>query len=136
MLTAIEEPGEEGPIDKTDDLVNFVGTYQSVLVPVDDGNYYISSDLIYYVDAAATVPTGRFRGYFHTDVEGLARRMGVKIDDEIETAVVDIDKPQAMPGAIYSIDGKMVRSRGTSASDLRSLPKGIYITNGRRIVVQ
>ena len=106
------------------------------LVPKDAGYYYISSDVLYYVDANATVPTGRFRGYFHTDIAGLAKRVGIKVGDDIETVIIDVDENSSIKSAIYSIDGKLVRPAGTSAKDLRKLPKGIYIMNGQRVVIK
>ena len=134
MGTSIEEPGADGPIDKTSDGIDFVGSYQNVMVPTADGNYYISSDVVYYVDEAAMVPTGRFRGYFHTEIEGLAKRMGVQIGDEIETAIIDLPGQTPM-GNIYSIDGKLVYKAGDT-KNLRKLPTGIYIMNGCKVVVK
>ena len=134
--TSIEEPEGERPIDVIDEGVSFIGSYVVESVPKDAGYYYISSDVLYYVDASANVPTGRFRGYFHADVEGLAKRVGVKIEDEIETIIVDVDQNSNISNAIYSIDGKLVRPAGTSTKELRNLPKGIYIMNGHRVVIK
>ena len=134
--TSIEEPEGERPIDVIDEGVSFIGSYVVESVPKDAGYYYISSDVLYYVDASANVPTGRFRGYFHADVEGLAKRVGVKIEDEIETIIVDVDQNSNISNAIYSIDGKLVRPTGTSTKELRNLPKGIYIMNGHRVVIK
>ena len=134
--TSIEEPEGDRPIDTIEEGVSFIGSYVVESVPKDAGYYYISSDLLYYVDASANVPTGRFRGYFHADIEGLAKRVGVKIEDEIETIIVDVDENSNISNAIYSIDGKLVRPAGTSAKELRNLPKGIYIMNGHRVVIK
>ena len=133
--TSIEEPEGERPVDVIDEGVSFIGSYIVEYVPANAGYYYISSDVLYYVDNA-NVPTGRFRGYFHTDAEGLAKRVGVKIEDEIETVIIDVDENSSIKSAIYSIDGKLVRPSGTSAKDLRKLPKGIYIMNGQRVVIK
>ena len=128
MGTSIEEPGAAGPVDKTTSGVDFVGTYQTVLVPTAAGNYYISSDKIYYVDQNANVPTGRFRGYFHTDLVGLAKRMGVIIDDSVITGLDDDIVAPLKPNAVYDLSGRKLPSQ--------RLQKGIYIMNGHRVVVK
>ena len=39
----------------------------------------------------------------------------------------------AVPGNIYSVDGKLVRPNATS---IEGLPKGIYIVNHKKIIVK
>ena len=44
------------------------------------------------------------------------------------------DAPQENTHAIYSIDGRLVKQNITLSEAYRTLPKGIYIVNGRKVV--
>ena len=44
------------------------------------------------------------------------------------------DAPQENTHAIYSIDGRLVKKNITLSEAYRTLPKGIYIINGRKVV--
>lgn len=46
------------------------------------------------------------------------------------------DAPQENTHAIYSIDGRLVKKNITLSEAYRTLPKGIYIINGRKVVKQ
>ena len=35
---------------------------------------------------------------------------------------------------IYSIDGRLIRKQTTLSEAFRSLPKGVYVINGRKVV--
>ena len=129
LLTSIQEPGAGGPVDDTHQGVQFIGSYSAALVPAGAGYYYISSDQLYYIDAAARVPSGRFRGYFHADGDNLVRQMGVAIGDE--THVADVAVPQT--DDIYSLDGVLRRKAG---SGVRGLAPGLYIMGGKKVLVK
>ncbi|MBQ8936528.1 MAG: Ig-like domain-containing protein [Bacteroidaceae bacterium] len=129
LLTSIQEPGAGGPVDDTHQGVQFIGSYSAALVPAGAGYYYISSDQLYYIDAAARVPSGRFRGYFHADGDNLVRQMGVAIGDE--THVADVTVPQT--DDIYSLDGVLRRKAG---SGVRGLAPGLYIMGGKKVLVK
>lgn len=133
--TSVVEPGDEGPVDKTGEYIDFFGTYTSRKLTPAAGIYYISNDLIYYVDAAANVPSGRFRGYFRTDIHGLAKVMGVAIDDEVVSTVDNVSIVRRLDGAVYTLSGLMVLPAGSEAKDLKTLPSGIYIVNGKKLIV-
>jgi len=129
--TTVEEPGEDGPIDVVNEgEISFVGSYVSSAVSAGNGNYYISSDMLYYVDAGATVNSGRFRGYFHVDQSGLAKRISIFIGDN-EDGLIDIIVP--VTADIYRLDGTMVRKSGT---DTHGLAPGLYIMGGNKIIVK
>ncbi len=129
LLTSIEEPADGGPIDDTEQGVQFIGSYSTALVPAGAGYYYISSDLLYYIDADARVSSGRFRGYFHADGDNLVKRLGVNIGDEVHIA--DIVLPQT--DDIYSLDGILLRKAGDST---RGLAPGLYIMSGKKVLIK
>lgn len=133
--TSVVKPGDEGPIDKTGEYIDFIGTYTSRKLTPGAGIYYISNDLIYYVDAAANVPSGRFRGYFRTNIQGLAKVMGLAIDEEVVSSVDNVSIVRKLDGAVYTLSGLMVLPAGSESKDLRALPSGIYIVNGKKLIV-
>ena len=130
--TSVVEPAAGGPIDDTEQGVQFIGSYVAEQVPGRAGYYYISSDQLYYVDDAANVPSGRFRGYFHADGDNLVKRMGISFGGDIPTLYVDM--PVSLNADIYSLDGVLVRkaSEGTA----RGLKPGIYIMGGQKVRVK
>lgn len=122
-------PLAEKPMTTVDN-VSYIGTYKVEQIPSADGNYYISSNMIYYIDEAATVNTGRFRGYFHNS-EQSAAKMYISFDEATELPIpIYIESVQA---DVYNASGVMVRKAGES---LRGLKPGIYITHDRKIVVK
>lgn len=52
---------------------------------------------------------------------------------EVEEVVMDGRKPSGCPADVYSITGKCVRYKATS---LEGLPAGIYIVDGRKVMVK
>ena len=127
--TAIEVPASGTPHDPHGDI-DFIGSYVQTYVPVSDGNYYISSNILYYVDADAVVPTGRFRGYFHAS-SYMPSRMGIEIGETVLIPNTQIPTSAAQP--IYDLEGRQVRRAGEG---LQGLPAGIYVTGGRKFVVR
>lgn len=129
LETTIKEPSAGGPIDEVSGI-SFIGSYMMATVPKDDGYYYISSDNLYYVDAKANVPSGRFRGYFHVGQGVLAKRLTIFIGDD-EDGFIDVTVP--ITADIYRLDGTKVRNAGT---DTRGLAPGLYIMNGQKVSVK
>ena len=129
LLTSIEEPAAGGPIDDTEQGVQLIGSYSTALVPAGAGYYYISSDLLYSIDADARVSSGRFRGYFHADGDNLVKRLGVHIGDEVHIA--DVVVPQT--DDIYSLDGLLLRKAGAGT---QGLAPGLYIMKGKKVLIK
>ena len=44
--------------------------------------------------------------------------------------------PKESTHDIYSIDGRLIRQNTTLNDALRTLPKGIYVINGRKFVIE
>ena len=44
--------------------------------------------------------------------------------------------PKESTHDIYSIDGRLIRKNTTLNDALRTLPKGIYVINGRKFVIE
>lgn len=108
---------------------DFVGTYDITHLAPSEGNYYVSSNALYYVDQA-TASVGRFRAYFHTDAAALsAFRLAIGTDGS-PTAITDATAEPLPPTAIYDAQGRRL---GTSGCPLRS---GVYIIGGHKCIVK
>lgn len=55
------------------------------------------------------------------------------IEVGLPTAITDINANVSGAGAVYSIDGRMIQC---SSDNLMTLPAGIYIVNGKKVVVK
>lgn len=112
-----------------------------------NGDYYVSGkdgSFKYYTSGKHN--SNSFRGYldWNGEVSGAkpivfsAISFGSAIDDPTTTGIgeieaADIDATTINTGKIYNINGQVVSNNST---DLNSLPKGIYIVNGKKYVVK
>ena len=134
-------PGATFTIDKTDEAVTFAGTNLMKGLPnggtvsYGAGNYVFgwpskseSPDEdcgFYYVNTnAVTLPNGR--AYLTTGDVGSAR-LSIVFDDEIATGVADVrSKMEDIRGEYFDLQGRRI-SQPT---------KGLYIVNGKKVVVK
>ena len=111
-----------------------------------NGDYYISGkDGSFKYYTTENHPSNSFRGYLDlTNGSGAksivfsAISFGSAADDPTTTGIgeikaADIDATTINTGKIYNINGQVVSNDST---DLNSLPKGIYIVNGKKYVVK
>lgn len=113
-------------------LISFVGTYDIRPIEKGMGNYYISSDVFYYLDEGTkgTMNTGRYRGYFHVDGASAAKML---MNIGGTTAVnVPLEMYPNSEG-VYNLNGVMVRQPGES---LKGLAPGLYLSHGKKIYVR
>ena len=100
--------------------VDFVGTY-AASTTVKTGDYFISGDKL-YKSVGETIVKGT-RAY----IDARNTSAGVKLFiDDLETAIDAINGEAAEQGAIYNIAGQRVNKA----------QKGIYIVNGKKVVVK
>ena len=121
--------GMERPTYETESGVSFIGAYSVENLPANEGYYYISGNKFYYIDVP--VPTTRYRGFFHSDVQNSA-----KLSLAFGDGTTNIENVYFLPvgaGDIYDLTGKKVRSSGES---LDGLKPGVYITNNKKFVVK
>lgn len=128
--TSIQVPEEGDPCDVQPGCT-FVGSYVNRTIDAGAGNYYISSDMLYYIDAAAVVGTGRFKGYFHA-TQTLENRIPISIDGTTD-AIIEVPIAVEASSDIYTLSGLKVRNKGQG---LKGLQPGIYISNGQKIMVR
>ena len=73
----------------------------------------------------------------HTDSGTLyAMFAALHISEFVPTGMEDVFReiPREATHDIYSIDGRLIRKQTTLSEAFRSLPKGVYVINGRKIV--
>lgn len=109
----------------------FKPTYEEV---ADYADLYAINDDEYDTHPAGSVfvrglrPIRPFEGYITKDfVNGAAPRTVIPIMNNDETGITDVARKPAN-GKVYSIDGRRVNSS--------KLPSGLYIINGRKVVVK
>jgi hypothetical protein len=120
----------------------FTGTYKKITNPSADKVYVFKAGTtpdLYKLSSTGTIPG--FRCYLNLEAIGdwtaeskiqMIFRDG---DDEGEATVIRMatdDEVRQILGGVYTMDGRMV------ATDMGtvSLPKGMYIVNGRKVVVK
>lgn len=121
--------GKDRPTYEPGSGVSFIGAYSVVELPANEGYYYISGNKFYYIDVS--VPTTRYRGFFHSDVHN-----GAMLSLAFGGGMSSIEDVYFLPagaGDIYDLTGKKVRSGG---EPLDGLKPGVYITNNKKFVVK
>ena len=115
---------EGNPVIEGDDF-NFVGVYD-VENNIQPGDYFFSG-ASYYKATEATRPMKAFRAFIR--VKNGAELKGISIDGktvEDATAINGLQIEKASDGAIYNLQGQRVNKA----------EKGIYIQNGKKILVK
>ena len=124
--------------------VNFTGgTFSGNYAPVtltggDASNLYLGAgDNLYYPSADVTINS--FRAYFHVNLGNNVRAFVLNFGDEETTGVPPLtispegEKSEAFPregldGVFYTLDGRRLNGK--------PIAKGLYINNGKKIVVK
>ncbi|MBR1687824.1 MAG: C10 family peptidase [Prevotella sp.] len=74
-----------------------------------------------------------YRFFGGTSTTALGSSMNIVTDGSVETAIEPVANGEAQPFDVYSLTGQRVRRATTSLS---GLPAGIYVVNGRKVVVK
>lgn len=122
-------------VAKTDALatsigdVTFQGTMKRTVLSSDDNAVYYGYSNGTFVRVGSNVGVNPFRAYIKSKSElGLA--LEAVFDDEVN-GIRDIQDLSGTHAEVYTIDGRKV-----SDADSATLPKGIYVSNGRKFVVK
>jgi hypothetical protein len=109
------------------------GTYSKIAtLPTDGTAYIINGNKFYQVNSDVSLKP--FRAYFTLATAAASvKALNVSVDGET-TAVTGINADETpVAGNIYNLGGQQVRHNATNAA---SLPKGVYIKNGKKFVVK
>ena len=121
------------------DYVDFVGTYSPVGIYTDDKtNLYLGADNTLYYPTASGFKVNACRGYFQLK-QGLtagSQSAGARAfvlnfgDDSNATGILttNFTNPTNSDNEWYSLDGCRLNGKPTA--------KGIYINNGRKVVIK
>lgn len=125
--------------DQPNGKVQFVGTYKCLAAGADGGtvagSYVFSGGDMYHL--ASSMKIKAFRGWLN-DVEeqetGTKANLTFLIDPEDETTGIITVTPAttAANGNVYTLSGQLVRKNGS----LQGLAKGIYVVNGKKVIVK
>ncbi|MCH4147919.1 MAG: alpha-amylase family glycosyl hydrolase [Prevotella sp.] len=87
-----------------------------------------------FIQAGTTngVNVNPYRCYFYTKADGSAKINNMVFDDTTTGITTPSVNLQDHSGNVYSLDGRIVRSAGSTSQ----LSKGIYIINGKKIVIR
>ncbi len=103
---------------------SFVGNYGAEIT-LEDGVYYIASNKLKL--ANGTQKLKGFRAYFTTTSEA---RLSMFLDDEETTGIEGLNvKDTQLEGEVYNLNG-MKMTEGSK------LQKGIYVKNGKKVVIK
>ena len=128
---------------QTTEQTGLVGNYEYCLRYQKDGNYMNYSYKNNKFRALATEEQGGagtkpFRATFAVPLGSNASRytilnaVFVDVDDIVPTAIDGVETVAEGDSRIYTLDGRLVSNSGK----LSELPRGIYVRNGRKIVVK
>ncbi len=117
----------------TDDLVNFVGTYSKGGLTVTDKDYFVSTDnKLYQANGGETIKA--FRAIFRLNdaTQSDAKIMMSFGGTDGTTSIQSVGKTNTEKYNVYNLAGQVVKRNATS---LDGLQKGLYIVNGKKVVV-
>ena len=136
------DPDEEGAVAEYDNgksgrqrkvWGSFIGTYHAQTTVPENG-LFLNENKFWYSDG--TTKMKAFRAYFMFDdvlssMDSASAKISMVLDGET-TGVHVLDREQFSDGAVYTIQGQLV---GRDI-DMKRLPSGVYIVNGKKIVKQ
>ena len=104
----------------------FVGTYSPVDLKTDKTNYFLGKDGLLKYPSATDNKMNGLRAYFVTPANGGSSR--VSVDGEELAAIGAIDADVRSDAPVYDLRGQR--------HDAESLSKGIYIRDGRKVIIR
>lgn len=140
----VEPMSIEGTGEKSPYIYTFIGTYKPEIIP--PYSYYMGTDNTLHRKSKEAKMNG-FRAYLKAPEgsEGKAAIKGFSVNDGEEekeeggtTDIIDISDEGMCDGLpchsdkVFNINGQTIRE----GNNLEGLPKGIYITGGKKIIVK
>ena len=125
---------------QTTEQTGLVGNYEYCLRYQEDGNYmnYSYQNNKFRALSTSGAGTKPFRATFAVPLGSNASRytilnaVFVDVDDIVPTAIDGVETVAEGDSRIYTLDGRLVSNSGK----LSELPRGIYVRDGRKIVVK
>lgn len=112
--------------------INFVGSYAASYT-IQDGEYFISGDKLWKSKGSSTIKSTR--AYFTVPAEQQAK-LRMVFGDGTATGIEGVKSDESIMknhlGVVYNLNGQKV----ADTLDGTTLPKGIYIVNGKKVIVK
>ena len=132
----------EGRTDvKTDERVRFLGTYKQTKFGAEDMSilFFGASNKLYYPKSGAIIKAQR--AYFKLgDGDGLAHPLTaftINFGDGETTALTLVNGEERMANSeVYDLQGRRVMQSSLFDSGKATLKKGLYIVNGKKVVIK
>ncbi len=126
---------------------DFVGTYCPVNIYTDEKtNLYLGKENTLYYPTEAGFNVNAFHAYFHLKngltagdpVTGSVKAFVLNVDGENHTGIIDAPSSAGdhQRDAWYDLSGRKLITTPTLGEGRGRLPRGIYLRNGRKVVVR
>lgn len=129
---------KDNPYTATTNLTGWTtkGYYAAQTVDDYSDAFYISGDKIYKADGPLTLYPHRvtFHGTWTQGTPGTGAK-SLEIAD-MATCITPIDNSELTIDNYYDLSGRRVQSNKVTGAQSNMLPKGIYIVNGKKMVVK
>ena len=113
-------------VEKTD--IDFVGTYAKQTLPT--GSFFIQNNTFYQVGTGNSVNMKGYRAYLMPKSNSVKAVSYVVYDEATVIGDIDTDNVQStMYKEVYDLQGRRISVNS-------ALPKGIYIVNGKKVLVK
>ena len=124
----------DGVVEVTDGTVTarLIGTSHVTMAEGEDTYQYAVNNS--FMSVGAGVPVNGFCAYL--ELEGAKpERVDVYVDDALATGIHGVDADNKTSKVdVYTVDGKLLRSRVEMQRALQGLPSGVYVVNGKTVV--
>lgn len=107
----------------------FEGRYSEKELSTDGTNLFLGAENKFYVPTETDKILKALRGYFVVPEGTSASKMGINIDGET-TSISTLSTADAINGKVYNLNGQYV------GNNVKTLQKGIYVVNGKKIIVK
>lgn len=107
----------------------FVGICSKYPLALNGTNLFLGADNTFYVPTEGDRTLKALRGYFVVPEGTSASKMGINIDGET-TSISALNTADAINGKVYNLNGQYV------GNNVKTLQKGIYVVNGKKIIVK
>lgn len=107
----------------------FVGICSKHTLALDGTNLFLGANNTFYIPTPEDYTLKALRGYFVVPEGTSASKMGINIDGET-TSISTLNTADAINGKVYNLNGQYV------GNNVKTLQKGIYVVNGKKIIVK
>ncbi len=122
-------PFVANPTDVTWSPVTYKASFHKTTAP--QSSYVLRKNVVYHLTSDMTMKG--FRGYFVESAANAAKIANWILNDDDVTGIQEVTVDAANPADIYQLDGRLVRSRATTFS---GLSKGVYVVNGKKVIIK